>query len=109
MEQRKLLENWAALTELLQSLSADNNNKLAKYYLQQHLEILNEILGCTVEYIDQLSKTTSPAEIFQLQATISQEISKKLMNQAQQLLSTSLENILDYNNKLKSHCDLATD
>ena len=112
MEQQKLMDNWTAFIKLVNQTiipQDEPNASLVKRYVEQNLEILNDILVCSTENLKKLQSAKANNEIICIQAKLTHDISKKLMCAAQEFLSTSLGNVGDYNEWLKTHCDLATD
>lgn len=112
MPYRKFQENWKKFVELVDSLPSVQNeqqNLLANRYVEQNIMILNDVFSTSIESLKQLQKATSPNDIICIQARFTNELTKKLALSAQRFLNASLGNIADYNEWLKTHCDLATD
>ena len=112
MEKYNLMDNCKTFVELVNqthSPEQEPNALLVKRYLEQNIEILNEILLCSTEHLKKLHSVKESNEIICIQAKLTHDISKKLMYAAQQFMSNSLGNVGDYNECLKAHCDFATD
>lgn|SRR3990167_9697214 len=112
MEKHKLTDSWTTFINLISQTPTPQNEpsaSLVKRYLEQNVEMLNEILLCSTETLKKLQQVKTDNEIICIQAKLTQDISKKLMSAAQQFLGASLSNVSDYNEWLKTHCDLATD
>lgn len=109
---KEFQENWKIFSDLLDQipLLEDNNmNTLIKRYIEQNIIILNDVFSTSIDHLKRLQKAKSANDIICTQARFTNEISTKLSMSAKRFLNASLENIADYNEWLKAHCDLATD
>lgn len=109
---KEILKNWERFEQLIEDPIVDKDNlpaTLMKRYLDHNIEILNEVLLSSIDHLQRLQKTQSLNDVVCVQARLSDEISKKIAHSAQQFFSASLNNVSDYNEWLKAHCDFATD
>lgn len=113
MSYQELHENWQKFSVLIDTVSKNNDeqmNMLINRYIEQNAIILNEILTTSIKNLKTLQKEArTPNDVICLQARFTHEINKKMSLAAQRFLNASLGHIADYNEWLKSHCDLATD
>jgi hypothetical protein len=110
MEQyQDLLENWARFIKMIQNSKQSNEtlaDTMTQRYVEQNIEILNDVLISSIEHLKRLQKATTLNDTICTQARLTDEIGKKLMLIAQKFFNASLSNVSDYNDWLKSHCDL---
>ena len=112
MAYQEFKENWKLFSSLIDKaplLETEQLNGLLKRYIDQNVTMLNDVLTTSIENLKQLQNAKSANDIICSQAKLTNELSKKLSLSAQRFLNASLENISDYNEWLKAHCDLATD
>jgi len=108
----ELLKNWEQFAKIIQNPIKANDEvttAMVKRYTEQNIEILNEVLVTSIEHLQALQKVKSMNDIICTQARLTHEIGKKLMKSAQKFFNASLGNVVDYNEWVKAHCDLATD
>ncbi len=108
----ELLRNWKCFSQIIQDPIQNRDEvtaELVKRYAEQNIEILNEILLSSIEHLKHLQKVKSLNDIICTQARLTDEIGKKMFKSTQKFFSASLGKVSDYNEWLKSHCDLATD
>jgi len=111
MKYQELTDNWHAFTQLVNQTSGQDEltQSIVKRYADLNIEILNNVLACSINHLKKLQKIKSTNDVICMQAKLTTELSKKLMQSAQGFLNSSLGNVSDYNEWLKVHCDLATD
>ena|SRR3990167_8091884 len=109
---KEFQENWQLFSKLIEEvphLENEQLNIIIKRYVEQNILMLNDMLTTSIENLKQLKNVKSVNDVICSQAKLSNELSKKLSLSTQRFLNASLENIADYNEWLKAHCDLATD
>lgn len=112
MSYQEFQENWQIFSDLLKQFPYAQDEQIAtltKRYIEQNIMVLNEVLASSIENLKKLQQAKTANDIICTQARFTNEISKKLTLSAQRFLNASLGHIADYNEWLKSHCDLATD
>jgi hypothetical protein len=112
MSYQEFHENWQIFTALLDQFPQANDEQmtmLTKRYIEQNVLVLNDVIASSIDHLKKLQQAKTANDIICLQARFTNEISKKLSLSAQRFLNASLGHIADYNEWLKSHCDLATD
>lgn len=112
MPYQEFQENWQIFSKLIEQLPAGQDEQittLIKRYIEQNVLILNDVLATSIENLKKLQYAKNANDVICTQARCTNEISKKLSLSAQRFLNASLGHIADYNEWLKSHCDLATD
>lgn len=105
-------ENWKTFSELvdkLPNLSDEQMNTLVKRYIEQNVIIMNDVFSTSIENMQRLQQAKNANDIICTQARFTNELTQKLSLSTQRFLNASLGHIADYNEWLKSHCDLATD
>lgn len=105
-------ENWRIFLQHIETISANEDKSMshfAKQYIEQNLIILNSALTASIENIQQVQKLNSLNDLICIQAKLTHDINKKLSLSTQRFLNASLGHVIDYNEWLKAHCDLATD
>lgn len=106
---KELLENWERFIKMLQNTRQSNDMLAATMmnrYIEQNIEILDDVLISSIEHLKRLQKATTLNDTICTQARLTDEIGKKLMLIAQKFFNASLSNVSDYNEWLKTHCDL---
>lgn len=106
MEYKQLIENWDKFASIIQENNTTRNEitaTLIERYLTQNAIVLNDLLSCNIDYLQKMQAMQDPNEIICTQAKLSTELSKKLMNIAQQFMNASLSNAADYNHWLKGN------
>lgn len=112
MPLKEFQEHLKVFTDLITRVPNTGDEQidtLIKRYIEQNLVIMNDVLGTSIENLNQLQSAKSPNDVICTQARFTNELSKKLAMSAQRFLNASLGHIADYNEWLKAHCDLATD
>ncbi|MBA3661802.1 MAG: hypothetical protein H0W64_08750 [Gammaproteobacteria bacterium] len=112
MPYKEFQENWKILSDLIDQLPQIKDEQIAtlvKRYIEQNIIILNDVFHTSIENLKKLQNAKTANDVICTQARFTNEISKKLSLSAQRFLNASLGHIADYNEWLKSHCDLATD
>lgn len=112
MPYQEFQENWKLFCDLMNKLPKNNDeqvNSLVKRYLEQNILILNEVFSASIDNLNRLQKVMNVNDVICLQARFTNELNHKIALSTQRFLNASLGNIADYNDWLKSHCDLATD
>lgn len=112
MHYKEFQENLRLFSEIIEKLSHTHEQqtaKLVKRYIDQNLIILNDIIATSIDNFKALQKIKNPAEMIYIQTKLTQDLNKKLTQSTQYLLNVSLDQIADYNEWLKAHCDFATD
>jgi len=112
MPYQEFHDNWKLFSELIDRLpkgSDEQVNNLIKSYIEQNIIILNDVFSASIENLKRLQKAKNVNDVICLQARFTSELGQKLALSTQRFLNMSLGNIADYNEWLKSHCDLATD
>ena len=112
VQYKELMQNWERFVQMIQNPAQAHDeltSSLIKRYSEQNIEILNEVLVSSIEHLKHLQKAKSFNDVICTQARLSDEIGKKMMTGAQKFFNTSLHNVSDYNEWLKTHCDFATD
>ena len=111
MPYRQLQENWEKFSALMSELQPTDaeHSALIKRYLEQNVSIINDVLTISIENMQKLQCAATANDIICMQASFTNEVSKRLSRSAQRFLNASLSHIADYNEWLKAHCDLATD
>ena len=105
-------ENWEQLLKLITQspqVQDERMNVLIKRCVEQNLTILNDIVAASIDHLKKLEKAKSANDVICTQAKFAADINTKLSKATQRFLNASLGDIADYNEWLKSHCDLATD
>ena len=103
------LKMFSTLVDAFPHTDDEKMNALIKRCIEQNITVLNEIFAANIENLKQLQKAKNMNDVICTQAKFTNDITKKLSLSAQRFLNASLGNISDYNEWLKSHCDLATD
>src|SRR5579864_8356190 len=106
MPYQEFQQNWKAFSELIDKLSASNDdqlNGLIKRYIEQNIMVLNDVFSTSIDNLNRLQKAKTPNDIICTQARFTNEITKKLSLSAQRFLNASLGHIADYNEWLKDH------
>jgi hypothetical protein len=112
MSYQQFQTQWKSLSELIDNLPEIDNehmNSLVKSYVAQNLVLLNEVFATSIDNLKRLQKVKSANDIICTQAKFTSEISKKISLSTQRFLNTSLGQFTNYNEWLKTHCDLATE
>ncbi len=112
MPYQEFQNNWQVFSDLIDQLPKGKDeqlNNLVKRYIEQNLIILNDVFSTSIENLKRLQKANNVNDVICLQARFTSELAQKLTLSTQRFLNASLGNIADYNDWLKSHCDLATD
>lgn len=105
-------ENCALFKKLLEELrhTTDNTDSIAiKRHIEQNINLINDVFTISMQHLQQLQQVSGTDDILRLQTRLANEMSQKLALAAQRFLNHSFNNIADYNEWLKQHCDLATD
>lgn len=105
-------ENWKLLQDLIKntpSMHDEHVNILVKHYIEQNMQLLNDVISTSIDNYKRLQKARTANDIICTQARFSDELSKKITLSTQRFLNASLGQIADYNEWLKAHCDFATD
>lgn len=109
---REFLEKCTTLSELMEKFNTNHparNRALINHYIDQNLIVINDILSLSISQIRKLNTWGSSNDITCTQAKFTHEMSERLSMASKQFLDASLNNVMDYNERLKAHCDLATD
>jgi len=112
IEYKELLKNWEQFMKVVQNPLSMSDNVTAvmlKRYSEHNVEIINEILLCSIDHLNRLQKTKSMNDVICAHAQLTDDMRKKMMRATQKFFNASLENVSDYNEWLKTHCDFATD
>lgn len=105
-------ENWKIFSDLINQFSTSDDPQiqaLMNRYIEQNIILFNEIFQTSIDNLKRLQKAKTANDIICTQARFSHELSQKISLSTQRFLNASLGHIADYNEWLKSHCDLATD
>lgn len=112
MPYQEFQENCKILSDLIDhfpQVTEEQINILTKRYIEQNIIILNDVFVASIENLKKLQHAQSANDIICTQARFTAELNQKITLSTQRFLNASLGHIADYNEWLKSHCDLATD
>ena len=113
MQFKEFQKNYELFSQLLEQLVPagcdEGTTAFIQHYVEQNVTILNEVLAISIEQFKKIQKVKTANEVICIQAKLNNDISKKLSQATQRFLNASLGNVADYNEWLKTHCDLVTD
>ncbi len=112
MPMKDMQEHWKTFLNLIEQMPQSKDeqmNLLLNHYIEQNISLLNDIFAISVDHLSQLKQATTTNDVICTQARLCNNVTKKISISTKRFLNASLGQISDYNEWLKTHCDLATD